>query len=145
MRCNDHNREYRYDCPDCVVAAHRNGVKSRNGDMFIYGSYWGMYSRVLSMNHPEGVIEVDLTAVNPLSDLGWPKVARINIRAHRTSRSPRDMLSYALPDYTVERMHERFGVDLTERLLHEDFLPQIDWAKYRKVCNGGAALADILL
>lgn len=135
-------------CPDCIIDAYHNGVKSRNGDMFCYSSYWGVYSRMLSGgNYLEGIgfVEVDLTAINPRSDLNWPRVARINIRAHATPRSPKDEISYALPSHVFEMMSARLpDPALLAVLIHRDLLPLIDFEKYRKVSNGGAALADIL-
>ena len=128
-------------------------MKSLNGDLFVYSSYWHTWSRMLAPNNTVvhrdvrlGMIEVDLTAVNPNSSLQWPRVARVNIRVHRTSRDAGDILTDDLPERIIELMRSKIGEYpvLIERLLHDDLLPLIDWDKYQKVSNGGAALADIL-
>jgi hypothetical protein len=144
--CQVHQHAYTRVCSECTVDAYRNGVKSRNGDMFIFSSYWGTWSRVLRAGNASiPTVEVDLTAINPNSDLAWPKVRAINIREHRTARSAKDELSLALPDYAFDLMKSRMpDQQLLDRLLHEDLLPLIDWQKYQLACNGGAALADIL-
>ncbi|MDB5254069.1 MAG: hypothetical protein JWL80_135 [Parcubacteria group bacterium] len=108
--------------------------------MFHYSSYWRAWSRVLSTNHPNGpYIEVDLTSMS------WDTVARINIRSHGTRRDDMDRNEEKLPAEVKARMISKLGPELTERLLTEDFLPQIDWALYRQKCNGGAAFAEICL
>lgn len=130
-----------------VVVQVSPDVKSRNGNLFYWSSYWHCWSRVLSVQGrlEIGTVEVDLTAINPTHAHAWERVRRINIRAHGTARGRGDQLVSALPGIWVDKMHEMLGdAALVERLLHEDFLPSIDWYKYRKVCNGGAALADIL-
>ena len=128
-------------------------MKSLNGDKFFYSSYWRTWSRILApMNTVMhrgtrlGQIEVDLTAVNGTSLHGWPRVARVNIRVHRTSMHNGDIVTDVLPEHRIDLMQQMLGdyPVLIERLLHDDLIPLIEWDKYNKVSNGGAALADIL-
>lgn len=144
--CKVHQHSYVRACSECVMDAYRNGVKSRNGDAFIYSSYWSTWSRVIATKHQNiSVVEVDLTAVNPHNDSGWPRVQRINIRSHCTTRDKSDVLCYTLPAHVFDLMKSRIpDTLLLDRLLHEDLYPLIDWDKYNKICNGGAALADVL-
>lgn len=126
-------------------------TKSRTTNGFVYSSYWGTWSRVmyyecrgtqdLKLNYdiPSCVaVEVNLTAVNPTVGLDWERVKAITIRAHGTPYGPKDEVTSYLPDYVLERMREWLDEALIERLLHEDFLPHIDWVKHRQHCNGGA-------
>ncbi len=108
--------------------------------MFLYNSYWRNWSRVLSTNHPNGpFVEVNLTPIN-----SWANdVSMIRIRLHGTARDPNDKLVENLPHEIELKMVMNLGVELTARLLTEDFLPQIDWELYKKKCNGGANLEDI--
>ncbi len=113
---------------------------------FIYCSYWGTWSRVLSHSYRAfgygPYVEVDLTPILN-SYQTWDHVKRINIRAHGTTMGKNDKITSELPSEVKQKMIENLGAELTERLLTEDFLPQIDWALYAKKCNGGAAFADI--
>ena len=126
-------------------------IKSRNTNGFRYCAYWGNWSRVLyyecrgtqdlkqRYNIPSCVaVEVDLTAITPTVPYDWERVKRINIRAHGTTYGPRDDVTTWLPDGALGWMTEYLEAPLIERLLHEDFLPQIDWVKQRQITNGGA-------
>ena len=108
---------------------------------FHYSSYWGTWSRVLSESHPAGpFVEVNLT---PCCDTWQNNVEPVRIRAHGTARGERDQETDTLPNDVREQMIWHLGEELTERLLTEDLLSQIDWDLYRKHNNGGANLADI--
>jgi hypothetical protein len=113
--------------------------------MFVLSGYWGTWSRVLGENHPEGrYIEVNLTPINGATEEEWRKdVLPIRIRAHSTTRKRDDKIVDRLPAVVEARLIAHLGKELTARLLTEDFLSQIDWALYRKHCNGGANLDDI--
>lgn len=118
------------------------GVRSKNNNMFVYCSYWGCWSRILresTIHSPEPTVEVNLTAVNGRSEHDWASTRQIWIRAHGTSRDKKDQFVGTLPEEVIALMREWMDAPLIERLLHEDFLPEIDWAKYRKLNNGGAA------
>lgn len=117
---------------------------------FHYSAYWGTYSRVLSNDHklPEfpnhmgSIVEVNLTPVNPYHQEGWDRNKNIIIRRHGTSPDKKDQFYAVLPPEIWKLLDTKFGKELRHRLVTEDFLSQIDWDKHRKVCNGGAALAD---
>ncbi len=115
--------------------------------MFYFCSYWQSWSRVLSSDHPKGpFIEVNLTPSGSYSSTWEDRVAPIRIRAHGTARDPeRDKVVDQLPEEVVQAMTRELGAELTERLLTEDFLSQIDWDLYRQKCNGGANLENIRL
>jgi hypothetical protein len=142
MFCKIHQHAYIEICSECYDGRPFD-LKSRNGDKFRYSSYWRNWSRVLSpMNAlPIGQVEVDLTPVTTDSlQTSWDRVARINIRTHRTAPDANEKLFDELPAIIVQKMEQWIPSSLIlDRLLHEDLLPQIDWDKYRKVCNGGAA------
>jgi hypothetical protein len=108
---------------------------------FHYSSCWGTWSRVLTDDGPHhSYVEVNLTPVNG----NWQdRVAPVRIRVHGTARDFRDIDTDELPAAVYQRMVDNLGEELTERLLNEDFIPQIDFARYRAVCNGGANLEDI--
>jgi hypothetical protein len=128
-----------------IVEDYKQGVESHNGDMFVYSSYWHTWSRVLrerSGGNP--TIEVDLTAINPTADYGWARVLSCNIREHYTHRGTHDIICRSLPAHAVLLMRERMDSETFDKLVHQDLLPLIDWDKYREVCNGGAALKNIL-
>ena len=102
---------------------------------YVYSSYWRRWSRVLDQ---EGmwITEVDLTGINN----NWDSVRPINIRKHCTARNHSDIFANELPIEVVQEMRKYLGVDLTESLMNEDFLSQIDWDKHKEHCNGGAPL-----
>jgi hypothetical protein len=49
-----------------------------------------------------------------------------------------------IPVVVQRQMNLAIGPELTIRLLRGDFLPVIDWVKFRRVNNGGAPLSLIL-
>lgn len=115
-----------------------SGVRSKNNNVFVFSSYWNTWSRVLVEMDSHGqahTVEVNLTA---LGSSDWIKTESINIRRHVTSRDRNDKFVGTLPAKAVEYMREHMSDEIVERLLHEDFLPQIDWSLYSKHCNGGA-------
>jgi hypothetical protein len=86
-------------------------------------------------------IEVDLTPVNIRSpNADWLRIEDITIRRHHTARGLHDKYMQELPDHVLANMREQLSEVTIQRLLHEDFLPQIDWSLYSKHCNGGCAL-----
>lgn len=122
----------------------RSAMYPRN--LFVYCAYWGTYSRVLQFMNTRGSmfnlqVEVDLTAVNITNAYGWEKIANINIRRHGTDRSARDIYMAELPSDALWHMKKWLSDEVIHRLLHEDFLPQIDWDLYNRNNNGGCALA----
>jgi len=107
--------------------------------LFVYNAYWKEWSRVLQFAQTNVCqVEVDLLPAIPTQK-------KINIRRHSTARQRSDIYSRYLPMDIFSQMLERYDLVLTNRLLHEDFLSQIDWAKYDAVCNGGAEFDDIML
>ena len=118
------------------------GVRSKNNNMFVYSSYWGCWSRILqeATPHNDGnFIEVNLTAINPTYEHSWKEqIEPIRIRRHGTSRDRNDKFVGTLPQEAYDMMCRHLPQELIERLMHEDFLPNIDWEKYRKHSNGGA-------
>lgn len=119
-------------------------MKSQNGDLFIYNAYWRTWSRVLRpMSDKHDQVEVDLTTPNGDIESEWEAVRSIHIRKHCTSPRHGDKLEEELPDGVVKHLRRNVDEATLRRLLHEDFLPQIDWDKYRKVDNGGASLSQI--
>jgi hypothetical protein len=142
MFCVKHQHMYIKVCSECVIEDHKQGVQSQNGDMFHYSSYWGTWSRVLRTSSGGGddTVEVDLTAVN----LQWPRVLACNVRSHRTMCARNDILCRSLPAHVVDLMHKRMSMETFDQLVHADLLSLIDWDKYNKVCNGGAALIKIM-
>lgn len=109
--------------------------------MFHYSSYWHTWSRVLSTSHPRGpFVEVNLTPINR----DWENhVAPVRIRFHGTPPSDRDIVNDALPPEVRASMVHHLGEELTDRLLTEDFLSQINVELYDQFNNGGANLDDI--
>jgi hypothetical protein len=103
----------------------------------VWDSYWGTYSRSLGKIGDYDKVEVDLTPVNGWTNidgeegLNVAKVRSINIRRHCTAMDRGDRYLNLLPQQVHHAMIEHLGLDLTRRLLTEDFLPQIDWDKYR--------------
>lgn len=102
---------------------------------FVYSSYWHTWSRVLQ-TFKVGAIEINLTENMPSE---WKRVKRENIRKHSTARDRSDKFANELPADVIAEMKQQLGDELTERLLTFDYLPNIDWDKYNKQCNGGAA------
>lgn len=117
-------------------------TRSRNNNMFVRGAYWRTWSRILQERTERGEmysIEVNLTPVNARRATSWEEqVTPIVIRRHMTARMHGDIFVGTLPAEVIEQMHTFLPFETVERLLHEDFLPQIDWDKYKQHCNGGA-------
>lgn len=109
---------------------------------FHYSSYWGTWSRVIvPYNHPDGVIELNLTPVNPNSDWTWSEsVAPIIFRRHGTSLDRGDEWTNVLPDYVPERMREHLDVVLVDRLLNEVWIDLLDIAAVKRGRSGGGGL-----
>jgi len=111
---------------------------------FHYSSYWGKWSRVLQeLTADQQQVEVDLNPINSQWDFPWETTKKINIRSHRTAPGRNDKRTDKLPSDVLELMEEKLGEQLVNRLLNEDFLPYVDWDKYREICNGGACFDDI--
>jgi hypothetical protein len=136
-----------------VHSVTKNGARFRNVHasyigkvpepiLFVKCGYWHTWSRILSTRHPQGpYVEVNLTSVS--GNKSWETdVKPIWIRMHCTSRKD-DLIVSELPSEVRERMVAMLGEELTQRLLTEDFLPQIDPELYKEKTNGGAKLEDI--
>lgn len=118
-----------------------NGIRSLNNNVFHYSSYWGAWSRILQEGtpHNDGYhIEITITAINPTHEHAWKELADLRIRRHGTMRDRKDLFVGTLPEHSLEMMRRYLDAPLIERLLHEDFLPHIDWTKHRQHNNGGA-------
>lgn len=109
--------------------------------MYYYSSYFQNWSRVLLNNFYGEYIEIDLTGM----DSDWERVKKQIIRTHRTARRPSDKLVMVLPADVEKQMQENLGHELTRRLLTFDYLPNIDWVKYRKMSNGGSPYLQVKL
>jgi len=111
---------------------------------FHYSSYWGSWSRVLS-HEGNCYVEVNLTTIPNCSSSSWEDdVAEVVIRRHYTARRHGDIDTDELPRDIHEAMIEHLGKEMTISLLGSDFLPEIDWEKYHKHCNGGCPLDKCL-
>lgn len=129
-------------------------TRSKNNNVFVYSSYWGTWSRVLYHESDRALkqrydlpyspwIELDLTAINPTTINNWSdKVQHANIRCHSTTRGDKDKIVGTLPGHVVQLMRRNLTEDCVQKLLHEDYLPYIDFEKGRKACNGGFHFAD---
>jgi hypothetical protein len=115
-----------------------------------YDSYWQTWDRVLHIdNNGVQIVEFSLTPINPTKRDSWvEQVFPIMIRAHRTALRPTDRLfrsvvknKHSTVFQEVKRtMLREVPIELVHRMLNEDFLSQIDWAKYLEVKalrNGG--------
>lgn len=117
-----------------------DGIVSDNEDSFVYSPYWGTWSRLLKRPGVyTSAVEVNLTPVNPDYADSWERNKDIIIRQHGTPIDPCN-IHVSLPTRTYDEMIMRYGAELALRLIHEDFLPCIDFNKYRAICNGGAPL-----
>ncbi|QXV73995.1 hypothetical protein [Rhizobium phage RHEph12] len=108
-----------------------------------YSSYWGTFSRVLTdrLNGRRGnYVEVNLTPTNSWNDENWQEIKRCWIRSHGTMRDRNDRDTSQLERAVFDRIGAMVGKDVRHWLLTADILPMIDWDKYNKACNGGAAL-----
>jgi hypothetical protein len=113
----------------------------RSANLFVFSGYWRTWSRVLREGNSReqiNTVEVDLTPVNGFSESDWIETRLINVREHSTMRKPGDLIVEVLPEAVLETMRKWIDEGVIERLLNEDFLPNIDWEKYRHFSNGGA-------
>lgn len=109
--------------------------------VFLYNSYWRTWTRVLleSMNREGICVEINLTHING----HWDRVPLEIIRRHTTNRGVNDRLTNVLPLDIQAAIKHNVGEELYKRLLTYDYLPEIDWQKYDKICNGGAEFAKV--
>ena len=134
---------------DTLIAAK---VEHKRKAVFHYSSYWGTWSRRIlrpgeDPMYPGTYVEINLTPISGYND--WDQhVAPIIFRMHGTSPDLRDRDEVELPKEVRQRMVENLGEDVTEFILTEDFLPQIDLQKIStwsiKRGGGGASLREIL-
>jgi hypothetical protein len=113
---------------------------------FTFSGYWHSWSRVLAVGHPAGrVVEVTLTPHNHGQSAWDTEVRPIFVRAHCTplSRDRGDIFLMELPPSVRRLMVASLGEELTNRLLTENFLDQIDWDLYRQKQGSGPGLEDI--
>lgn len=130
------------------MAARHSHPKGRPKTKFHYSSYWMDWSRVLADPTDAGLgndyIEVNLTPIPHSYGSTWDThVRQVRIRRHWTARATGDIECDELPAQIRQKMVEALGEEKTNRLLTEDFLPQIDWEAFKQR-NGGANLGDIL-
>jgi hypothetical protein len=109
---------------------------------FHYSSYWGTWSRVIvPYNHPDGVIELNITPVNPDWEWSWQEqVMPIIFRWHCTSLDRKDEWTDVLPDYVPERMREHLVPSFVDRLLNETWIDRIDIATTKRGRSGGGGI-----
>jgi hypothetical protein len=109
---------------------------------FTYSAYWGTWSRViLPYTHKDGVIELNLTPVNPDWERSWDEQVRpIIFRRHGTALGLRDKWTDVLPEEVAAIMSERIGPELTIRLLQHDWLKHLDIEKVKRGRDGGGGL-----
>lgn len=111
--------------------------------MYHYSGYWMTWSRVLLENFNGQYIELNLTEING----DWSRVKNETLRVHATPRviggARGDKLVTELPSEVRDRMLENLGREHTNRLLTFDYLPHVDWAAYKRLCNGGTAFAGV--
>lgn len=114
--------------------------------VLIYSGYWRHWSRVLYMEADSHLcVEVNLTPPNPTVEWEWKdRIKPVILRQHRTGRDQwKDKLFRFVVDKSpvYQRLYaeisKHVGAPIAGRLMHEDFLPQIDWPEYQKHCNGG--------
>lgn len=109
-----------------------------------HNAYWRTWNRSLGSNQ-HGIWEANLTPVNAsFGQKEWDRqVASIKIRCHRTPPSYSDMFVDELPTEVLEQMLDHLSTDVVCKLLFADLTSDIDYDKYRAVCNGGAELERI--
>jgi hypothetical protein len=109
---------------------------------FHYSSYWGAWSRVIvPYNHPDGVIELNLTPVNPSWERSWQEQIMPTIfRWHCTSLDRKDKLTDVLPDYVPERMGEHLVPSFVDQLLNETWIDLIDIEITKRGRSGGGGI-----
>lgn len=136
--------EQREDGSAYINISNPQPVRSQNGNMFVFSGYWRRWARVLHEstprdlpNCPHSTVEVDLEVVMNIPSM-WDRVNAINIRNHCTTRTQGDVFSGSIPGKVHEHMRAYMTETTVNRLLHEDFLPNINWDIYRQHSNGGA-------
>lgn len=108
--------------------------------LFVYSSYWRVWSRLLLRQKlGYSAVEIDLTPPDITKADQWQRVADVYIRQHRTAPQAQDRLVSELPDMVLNLMKQSIPDEALQRLLTEDFLPQIDWRAYKMYSNGGCA------
>lgn len=122
---------------------------------FHFSNYWGHWSRTLvSPNiRPELMnngsvgfeyIELNLTAINGERGDWETEVEPIVFRSHCTIPNYKDKDTEELPADVLDMMKAKLGEELTETLLNDDFLSEIDLNKLRsKMTGGGVCFEDI--
>lgn len=109
---------------------------------FHWSSYWGTWSRVIvPYNHPDGVIELNLTPVNSDVKRSWEEqVEPIIFRRHSTSLDRKDAWTTDLPQCWIDRMREELPWSLVDRLLDETWIDLFDIEKVKRGRPGGGGL-----
>lgn len=131
-------------------------AREKRERIFHYCSYWGTWSRILLNERIETqgfygvaystlIVEINLTPIPACYSSTWEKdVVPIVIREHGTFPDARDKFEKELPSEVIAQMHTFIGQELTQRLLTEDFLAQLDMEKLRKSMRGGGVpLAEV--
>lgn len=134
---------------DTLTAKH---VLDRTSAIFHYSSYWGKWSRTLvapkrinpTLSGEYGYVELNLTPINPNDPGVWDSIRQITFRAHCTPPWHGDKDVAFLPTNVHECMVKELGEELTQRLLTEDFLSQIDLDLLHAAPGGGTPLHRIL-
>lgn len=111
--------------------------------MFVYSAYWRKWSRLLLNEFDNQCVELDLEPVNVSSAAEWERIKQQNIRRHRTPRVSGDKVSTQLPAEVLSCMRQHLSETCINALLTYDYLPEIDWALYDKVSNGGAPFEKV--
>ena len=100
---------------------------------FNYSSYWRTWNRVLGVLPDGSIAEISVTHING----NWDSVKAENIRTHRTARAPKDIQADMLPAVVLLAMKAMLGEAKVERLLHFDYMANVDWELHAMVNNGG--------
>jgi hypothetical protein len=114
----------------------------------IFIDWFSEWRRVLFMANGT-YVEVDLTARGGVQS--WDQIRSINIRKHFAMRSSKDaqyrFVQQGSPvhDEVVELMSQHLSDGEIVALLHRDYLPEIDWAKWgiHKNHGGGVPYMEI--
>lgn len=134
-------------------------TRSRNNNMFRFSSYFLSWSRILfhdaggygmeqmrkRYDIPKSIksIEIEITTVGG-SASSWQGVAKGNIHCHSSDFNPRDLFRGGLDQAVLTQMQLHLPERTIEVLLHADLLCYLDFDKYDKYNNGGAAIKDIV-
>jgi hypothetical protein len=134
-------------------------VRSRNGNVFKFSSYWHNWSRVLFHDPmdsrgmmamrkfyriPQHIrsIELELTAINPHVDIDWrDRVQYANIRTHNTPARAKDLITGSLPAEAIELMREWLPDSTIDMLLHGDYLDLLDFERMQLNGQGGGGVS----